>query len=309
MALTCTHNHALTDARRRQDPTGTTKLRRRFEAELTRRFRRLKGLVLESLVRNDALGISKFKPLPQQTNVVPIIRDEAISPGQFAFTTSPDKVGAFMRWLKQQERDGIFEIQEGTPLESAARNSWSSVYIRNAYQKGIEDAGRKLRQGGADVAPSWIEGAFTRPIHADRVGLAYTRTFSQLQGITESMDQQISRILATGLANGDNPMKIARAINNRVDAIGITRARVLARTEVISAHAQATLNGFEEAGIEGVEVEAEWLTAQNPCPLCIEAEKKNPYTIQESRGLIPRHPNCLCTWGPVVVNGTGIELR
>lgn len=107
------------------------------------------------------------------------------------------------------------------------------------------------------------------------------------------MDQQISRILAAGIGEGRGPYDIARQLNERVDKIGVTRSRMLARTEVINAHADASLNAYEEAGLEGVDVEAEWLTAADACPECEEASNGGPYTISEARGLIPFHPNCL----------------
>ena len=78
---------------------------------------------------------------------------------------------------------------------------------------------------------------------------------------------------------------------------------------MIATHAEAGLNSYEEAGVEGVDVEAEWLTAADACPLCVEAADKGTYTLGEARGLIPLHPNCRCSWAPKVVNGTGIELR
>lgn len=295
----------------RVDRTGTSHISKRFERDAVRRFQKIRNLIWQSIVTNDAFGLSHAKPKVARDRMPAriAVSDDAVRPGEFVFRQSKDKVTGFMRWLKEQERKEILGVREGANLESAAEKAWSNLYIANAYQKGITDAGEKLRDAGADVAGSWVEEAFTRPIHADRVGLAYTRTFSELQGITEAMDKAISRELATGLANGANPVQIAREISKKVDSIGIVRARTLARTEVINAHAQATLNGFEEAGIEGVEVEAEWLTAEDACPLCEAAAAGGTYTIAEARGLIPLHPNCRCAWAPKVINGTGIELR
>lgn len=300
--------HPISDAISRGDPTGTTVVRRRFEGDITRRFRKIKGLINKSIVANNALGIGNR--IVSDEAIVHIFRDQALEPNAFQFSRSADKVGGFMAWLSSQQDEHILEILPGTPMQQAAETAWTNTYIESAYVKGIRDAGGELRKAGADVAPSWVEQALTRPLHADRVGIAFTRTFSQLRGITQAMDQQISRILAEGLAAGQNPAVIARQINNRIDKIGITRARVLARTEVISAHAQATLNGYEEAGIEGVETRAEFATAGDGdvCPEC-EALEGKVYSIQESRGVIPVHPNCRCAWIPVVEGGTDIELR
>jgi uncharacterized protein YidB (DUF937 family) len=213
-----------------------------------------------------------------------------------------------MEWLRKQEDELILEIMPGFNVKSAAQSAWSNSYIDTAYQKGIRDAANKMKKEGAEIAPSWINSAFNRPVHADRLGLIYTRTFSDLDGITRVMDQQISRILAQGIGEGRGPLDIARELNERVDKIGITRARMLARTEIVSSHAEASINAYEEAGLEGVDVEAEILNGSDPCPECQALAENGPYTLSEARGLIPAHPNCVCSLNPQVVNGSGINL-
>jgi SPP1 gp7 family putative phage head morphogenesis protein len=63
---------------------------------------------------------------------------------------------------------------------------------------------------------------------------------------------------------------MARVLSDRVDKIGKTRATVLARTEVINAHAEGTLKRFEELGVGEVTVKAEWQAAgdNRVCPIC-----------------------------------------
>lgn len=278
--------HGLTVNARRMDPTRTTGVRRRFEAQMTKRFRALKGQINRYLLEQDALSLRV----------------------NFTFRTSPEKIAGFMAWLRKQQSAGILGIHEGASVESAARSAWTNVYVSSGYTEGVNRAATQLRKSGATVDQRWIDAAFARPIHADRLGIAYTRTFSELKGITDAMDRAISRELARGLAEGWAPQKIASAINGRVDAVGLTRARVLARTEVINAHAEATLNSFQEAGVSGVEVEAEILTTAGACPECEALEGKS-FTIEEARGIIPVHPNCRCAWAPVVKGGTGITLK
>lgn len=232
-----------------------------------------------------------------------------VNRGEFEFTRTTDKVAAFMGWLRDQEVAQGLTVRQGASISSSAENAWTSTYIESSYVRGLNQAASRLRGAGARVEQRWVDAAFRRPIHADRLGLAYTRVFTELAGITAAMDQQISRVLAEGLGRGAGPLDIAREINNRVDKIGITRARMLARTEVINAHAGATLNTYVEAGLEGVEVVAEWLTAVDACPQCVALEEEGPYSIEQARGMIPAHPNCRCAWAPLVSGGSGIELR
>jgi len=306
VCLCCNDKLPILDAKR-LDPTGTLTLRGKFEQNLVGRFNRLKTLITQSVAQNDAFGLKALRigdSVPQS-----IVMDaQAIPQRAFSFDRPADKVGRFMAWLNEAQNNGILEVQTGASQVAAAQASWMNTYIDTAYAKGIRDAVGKLRAGGATVAESWISQAFFRPIHADRLGLIYTRAYSDLDGITKTMDQQISRILAQGIGEGRGPAELARQINERVDKIGITRARVLARTEIVSAHAEATLNSYEEAGLEGVEIEAEWTLGQNPCELCVDAANNGPYTIEQARGMLPLHPNCMCAWNPKVIGGTGIEL-
>ena len=232
-----------------------------------------------------------------------------VNRGEFEFTRTDAKVGAFMDWLRDQELAQGLTVRQGARISQAAENAWTATYVESSYVRGLNQAASRLRGAGARVEQRWVDAAFRRPIHADRLGIAYTRTFSELKGITDAMDQQISRVLAEGLGSGAGPLDIARSINNRVDKIGITRARMLARTEVINAHADATLNTYKEAGLEGVDVVAEWLTAVDACPECVALEEQGPYSIEQARGMIPVHPNCRCAWAPLVRGGSGIELR
>lgn len=275
------------------DPTRTLTLRRRFEGEVYRRFRELKGLIRTSIVDNDAFGL---------------VVNQAANPNQFNFPTADAKIAAFMDWLHEQEAEGIIntELRGGRRTE-AARAAWFNLYITSAYQQGILRARQEIAKAGGPrmgADRTAIQMAFNRPFHADRVGMIYIRAYNELAGITDAMDQQISRVLAEGMAEGRNPLSIARVINDRVDKVGITRARLLARTEVIRAHHLANIQEYREAGAVGVEVEAELLTAGDSrvCTQCqgLQAStRKKPMSLDQIESLIPVHPNCRCVARPV----------
>ena len=298
-------DHEFNDSMRR-DPSNTKTLRAKFESEMNARYSRLKGIINQAIITNDVFGLKSR----QFGDAAAVVLTDAVAPPAraFEFSRSADKVTQFMGWLTEQQDELILGVTQGAAVANSAETAWTSTYIEASYTKGLSGSASKMRKEGASIASSWVNTAFQRPIHADRLGLAYTRTFTELDGITKTMDQQISRILAQGIGEGRGPYDIARQINERVDKIGRTRSRMLARTEVINAHADASLNAYQEAGLEGVEVEAEWLTAADPCPECDALSRGGPYTISEARGLIPVHPNCRCAWSPKVVNGTGIEL-
>jgi SPP1 gp7 family putative phage head morphogenesis protein len=285
--------------RRFPDPTHTTGIRKAFERDMLRRFKKLRRDIVTTIAKNDAFGLRSG-----------IRVNEPGRQFQFAFPRAADKVSAFMEWLQQQQNATVLELQRGATLRTAAERSWANVYIDGAYQRGIRQAGQELRAAGATVSDRYLDASFNLPVHADRVGLIYTRTYSDLRGITEAMDTQISRILAQGLIDGLGPMELARDIVDRVDGIGIARARTLARTEIIAAHAEASLNSYEEAGLEGVAVTAEFSTANDNavCPECEELEGKT-FLIEEARGVIPVHPNCRCAFIPNIEDARSIVLE
>jgi hypothetical protein len=41
----------------------------------------------------------------------------------------------------------------------------------------MRDAAGKISSAGGTVSSGWVQTAFNRPIHADRVGLIYTRVY------------------------------------------------------------------------------------------------------------------------------------
>lgn len=275
------------------DPTRTLTIRKRFEADLYTRFRKIKGLIRQSIVDNDAFGLT--------TNAV-------AAPNQFNFPTTDAKIAGFMAWLDEQVKEGIINVDfKGGRRTEAARSAWFNVYISSAYQQGIlrgrQEINAAVKGVNLDNSRSAVQMAFNRPFHADRVGMIYLRTYDELAGITQAMDQQISRVLAQGIAEGGNPLSIAKMINDRVDKIGITRARLLARTEVIRAHHLANVQEYREAGAVGVEVTAELLTAGDSrvCSVCsgLQAStRRKPMALDQIESLIPVHPNCRCVARP-----------
>jgi len=310
-AKTCDHNHSkeeklisdpgkskyleqLAQAAENVDPTRTKTLRRDYMAAAYKRFRHLKGLIRKAVVDLDVFELgqgpqSQLAELPDR--------------GDFVFKTDAEKVDVFSNWLDGRLKEGILEPPEQFP------DRWQKQYVRRAYNSGVRQAQRKMRQAGMDVprlGRAEFRNIFNQPIHKQKLQLLYTRNFKALKNITDEVDGQISRVLTNGLSQGFNPRKMARQLNNRVDKIGITRARTMARTETIYVHNEAALTRYEQMGVEEVSAKVEWLTAGDArvCPEC-SSLSGTKYTIEEAHGLIPLHPNCRCCWEPATFPQTG----
>jgi len=303
------------------DPTGTTQIRKRYEGEMYRRFRALKGAILESVVELDAFGLTDDDPGGPTSQVAALTEDEQellahaddagidiepAGPRTFDYPADSDKVDSFNEWLDTQVDRGILERgkhERGT----AASRSWQNTYIRSAYERGVNHADESLVEAGVIPPEQTLDDVFRATKHVDGAGLIYTRAYNELRGVTQDMARDMTRELTDGFTQGENPTKIARRLNDRVDNVGIHRGRLIARTETNRAHNEAGLNRYEDMGdrIDGVSVVAEHTTAGDSrvCPICLGLAGKR-YKLKEARGRIPVHPNCRCTFVPIQKDGS-----
>jgi hypothetical protein len=133
--------------------------------------------------------------------------------------------------------------------------------------------------------------------------MLYQRSFDLLKGISQDASKEMSQVLAQGLVDGSHERIIAKNLANRLD-LKLPRAEAIVRTEIVYTHAEAMLDTYDTLGVEGVNVLAEWNTAGDDrvCGRCAALEGII-MTIQEARGLIPRHPRCVT--GDMVVDAPG----
>ncbi len=278
----------------RLDPTRTIMLRRAFQAELTRRFNRLKKAITDLLVKEDAFGLT--------TNA------------RFRFASTQEQVAAFLQWLAAQIQADIFLGAKGTD------DAYWTEYIRQGYEKG---AGRafddtrvqeRLRAYSAEklgwyagTKEEFLRSSFAHPISVEKVKLLASRTFMDLKGATDAMVNGISHVLMDGLVQGQSPRTMASTVAKQLE-MAKSRALTISRTEIIRAHAEGALDALSNLGVEQVGVMVEWSTSKmgttalgnpSPCKLCAALEGV-VMTIKEARGLFPRHPNCMCS--PIPAN-------
>lgn len=314
------HNHIQVNVEN-IDPTRTLTLRNAFVRDSNRRFNELATAVRTAVDTNDVFGLRE-DTLQLFPRTISVNQVEVPPTNAFAFPRSDEKVKAFMKWLKEQERKGIIEVETIGTIQGTAETPWTNKYIRDSYKRGVMRARSELKKAGANVptieASGGIEVVMGTPFHVDRLGLLYTRTFSELEGISAAMDREISRILAQGLADGDGPRLLARKMTAAINGTGLgdlsmteligrpfmpaaRRAEIMARTEVIRAHHQATIQEYKSWRIEGVFVQAEFITAgdNRVCQQCEALAGNGPlpggaYPLEVIEPLIPVHAQCRC---------------
>lgn len=101
------------------------------------------------------------------------------------------------------------------------------------------------------------------------------------------------------LALGIKPLPIKNKEGEVVRLISSrARARMIARTEHARAVNTGTLQAYSNYGVAHVEI----ITVGDSmvCDDCLDLKDNNPYTLEEAMALLPAHPNCRCSYGPVI---------
>ena len=278
--------------RRAIDPSNTALLRRQFESEMRKRFKSLIKTIVDLFLKDDILNEKR----------VPLTFNATFPKSQFQFSTDTQKVKLFQQWLKDQVDAGVLKVQGGV-----TGKPWTSTYVESAYRKGLMRAYTDTHKPDLRKPVPWYLGtkerflkdAFLQPVTTKQLELLFTRAFDNLQGITATMSTQMGRILADGFVNGKGARTIAKEMKDSVVGLTMKRAMLIARTEVINAHATGQLDGFELLKIDKVfaDVELALTTAGDAlvCDKCESLEGK-VFTIKQARGVIPIHPSCRCCW-------------
>jgi|DEB0MinimDraft_10_1074344.scaffolds.fasta_scaffold04180_2 SPP1 gp7 family putative phage head morphogenesis protein len=259
------------------DPTRTLTLRNKAVAEITRRFKQLNRLIIESV----------------KDNKIFLDNAQALKKEEFIFLRDGDKLKKFDAWLQ----GAISEIiLSGSVRKDDTNINWLLAYIDTAYRKGIKKSTSVMQQRlGKNVIPDLIN-LVNLPPHARAMELIFTRDFDQLKGITEAMSQQISYIISEGILQGENPNDMAKRITDRVEKIGITRAKLLARTEVINAFNLARINNVDAySDFLGEEVVFRWISGVDARVRDTHRERNNKFYSKEKVTPLIGEPNCRCT--------------
>jgi SPP1 gp7 family putative phage head morphogenesis protein len=292
-------------------------LRNAFVREMNRRFVLVARTVTKAVAEEDVFGLS-------QTNTLTVNQN---TPGSraFSFRTKDQKIQAFLQWLRTLEDTVILEMAQSAQYGTWTNVPWFHLYLAKAFDQGTRRADQEMQKAGLGLVIPTLDGqVFLNVVALEKLRVLFTRAFTDLRGITNSMDEQISRILAQGLFEGQSPITLARMINSAIigggDTLGLDikyinkqgnqvsyfmsgkrRAEILARTEIIRAHHIANITEYRKWGLQGVFVLAEWSTAGDDrvCESCGSLQGRI-FTLDEIEPLIPLHPQCRCIALPYV---------
>lgn len=118
--------------------------------------------------------------------------------------------------------------------------------------------------------------------------------------IGEETATRLAQILADGYEQGLSIPQIADAIKSEFTFFSDIRAERIARTEIMQASAQGTIEGYKELG-EDVISKVQFYTAldERTCDDCNSLHNEI-FSLDDSVGVITVHVNCRCVWLPVI---------
>lgn len=256
----------------RLDPSRTVSIRRRAIADMRRKLLQFKRKLREFVVTNDSLNLS------------------------FNQNFLEERVQSFKIWLNEALTATIFSTTNGA--------SWVFTYLKEAHDQGVQRTFDDLNLTPLDVT-KWN---FTSEVDAlndfSRSNIA-RKTIENIKLHLNAAAEVIMAATVTTMA-----LKYVENKNNAslklyfefLKQIGLIEKKLigLLKMEIVRAQAEGQIDVFEQTETRGLVLMVEWRTSggENVCPEC-QANAGHIYTIDESRGLIPLHINCQCSWGSV----------
>ncbi len=304
------------------DPTKTITIRKQYAQDIQRRLLQVERLVVAALVDRDVLG---------RTNKLFVMQAELPPPRAWAGLTPAVQIERFRTWLAANWLE-VFEFEFDRAGNIIGGPAFVDTAITAAYTRAIAQADAKFKRavgveprgvfppGTPSVVRKIIRDARIRSTfqvvpeavlrqarHQGAIDFLLNANYREIHGVGPVYESRIVRQLTLGVQRNTPIGEIVRNIRDQT-RLQMNQANALARTEIVRAHAEATLNRFEDLGVAqvGADVEMEFTTAgdQKVCVQCQELEGVL-FPIDDARGVIPVHIGCRCSWIPVGVVGVG----
>lgn len=135
-----------------------------------------------------------------------------------------------------------------------------------------------------------MEELMAQVLNAEWSGTSYSkRIWHNTNQLAVELEKQLEMLVAAG----KNPDQIKAELKRRFN-VSYRVADRLIRTESSYIYNAAALESYKRAGVEKVE----FLAEADCCDLCVEHRHKC-FSI-DALPLVPVHPNCRCTYVPIV---------
>lgn len=290
------------------NPTGTTTIQRRTDAELTKRMRAFyKGM-------RDYIETIPYTTEDRASNWIDY--DLTGNQTRYVFQLNPQLLQGIDQTISQLIRIIFFDGQD----DFTAQHFFAQA-AELGYESGARSEVRSLQaQTGGEYIRTLDFVLRSQPYRA-RVAFVGARAFEDLKGFTDDMRGKLRTILTQGMAMGRSPNELARQIRTQVlgDKDGktkgaIVRSKLLARTEITNAHRRAIYDEHMEARNEGVEIRLMHISALLPdrTRRTHAARHGKLFTVEEQEEWYSKDGNaisCLCSVVSVSTDKDGNPLN
>ena len=120
------------------------------------------------------------------------------------------------------------------------------------------------------------------------------RSLLLAKSINKTTMEAIRNELALGFEAGESMLQLSKRIEGYFTDKAKIRATMISRTETIAASNEGALRRYEKEGVN----KSEFYPSPGACEQC--TPLAGEYPTKECSGIIPVHPNCRCTWLPVI---------
>lgn len=211
--------------------------------------------------------------------------------------------------LLDQMAEEVERTAERIFLQGGPTSLWYSLdYVIPAYQLGTAQQMANLGQQSQVYRASRInlQSLVRTPAYQRRIGYLRTRQFENMAGFTSDVTRSVAIKLSDGMAQGLNPLQIAKSLSADVNG-QLYRAERIARTEIGNAFRQARMdesdNAYRELGIKTLEMH---VSAFSPTTRRTHAARSGTlHTTQEQRAWWSADANsinCQCSTVSVLVD-------
>lgn len=187
-------------------------------------------------------------------------------------------------------------------------------YVQPAYNQGIAQTVAALGAQSVTVKLSQqaAQAIMYEPAYLKRIGLVRARVFEEMQGFTDATRKDLAETLARSMGAGHGAKRVRDDIIRRI-GVSESRAMRIARTEIATAHKQATLDETDDAAerydLKTMMMQLSAFAATSRQTHMDRSGKL--FTTDEVRQWLARDANgiqCLCSFIPVLVDSNGKPL-
>ncbi len=259
---------------------------------------------------NEARKLNGFDPLPNG--------DQLLIPLNMIATPVKSVSPVKTKSLPEVEKENIWRSYA---LKTEREESQFITKLNSLFSKQKQEVVKDYTQMG-ELNEAYFESEKTRDLFVDElkplIALALRegaeslkeigdyneetewleeRALALATGINQTTKLELKRQIQAGIKQGESIAKIARRIRIYFDVNSKYRAKMIARTEVIAAHNEGALTRYQGDGVQKTEFYA--ALDERTCDECM-ALHGEIYPVTEAHGLIPVHPQCRCTFLPVI---------